>query len=203
MKITVFGSTGNTGRLLLEEGVRRGHEITAFARQATALDGVAGLAEIVQGDARDSAPVARAIEGRNAVIVTVAGRGQPDVATAIARTVTAAMLDTNVRRLIATSAYGMIATRPYVMAPLVRLLFGKAFADQLAADEVIAASRLDWTIVRATRLVASAAPDTGPRVSTEHFVKGPWSLSRAAYASELLDLAQADIYVRETVNTTG
>ena len=203
MKITVFGSTGGTGRLLLEEGVRRSHEITAFARQASALDGVAGLAEIVEGDARDSVPVTRAIDGCDAVIVTVAGRGQPDVATAIARTVTAAMLDTNVRRLIATSAYGMVATRPYVMAPLVRLLFGKAFADQRAADEVIAASGLDWTIVRATRLVASAAPDTSPRLSTEHFARGPWSLSRAAYASELLDLAEAGTYLRDTVNTTG
>jgi putative NADH-flavin reductase len=203
MKITVFGSTGGTGRVLLEEGVRRGHQITAFARQASALDGTAGLAEIVQGDARDPDPVARAIDGRDAVIVTVAGRGQQDVATAIARTVTAAMLDTNVRRLITTSAYGMVATRPYVMASLVRLLFGKAFADQRAADEVIAASGLDWTILRATRLVASAAPDTSPRLSTEHFAKGPWSLSRAAYASELLDLAQAGTYVRDTVNTTG
>jgi putative NADH-flavin reductase len=203
MKITVFGSTGGTGRVLLPEGVRRGHEVTAFARQASALDGVAGLAEIVQGDARDPGPVARAIEGRDAVIVTVAGRGQPDVATAIARTVTAAMLDTNVRRLVATSSYGMVATRPYVMAPLVRLLFGKAFSDQRAADEVIAASGLDWTIVRATRLIASAAPEASPRLSAEHFAKGPWSLSRAAYAAELLDLAQASVYVQETVNTTG
>jgi putative NADH-flavin reductase len=203
MKITVFGSTGGTGRVLIEEGARRGYEITAFARQASALDGVAGLAEIVQGDARDPEPVARAVEGRDAVIVTVAGRGESGVATAIARTVTAAMLDTNVRRLIATSAYGMVATRPYVMAPLVRRLFGKAFSDQQAADEVIAASGLEWTIVRATRLVASAAPDAGPRLSTEHFAKGPWSLSRAAYASELLDLAQAGMYLRETVNTSG
>jgi hypothetical protein len=101
------------------------------------------------------------------------------------------------------AAAGMVATRPYVMASLVRLLFGKAFADQRAADEVITASGLDWTIVRATRLVASAAPDTSPRLSTEHFAKGPWSLSHAAYASELLDLAQAGTYVRDTVNTTG
>ncbi len=190
MKITVFGSTGGTGRLLLAEAARREYEITAFARQANALDGVAGLAEIVQGDARDPDAVTRAIQGRDAVIVTVAGRGQPAVATAIARTVTTAMRDTNVRRLIATSSYGMIATRPYVMAPLVRLLFGKAFADQRAADEVIAASGLDWTIVRATRLIASAASNTSPRLSAELFTKGPWSLSRAAYASELLDLAK-------------
>jgi putative NADH-flavin reductase len=202
MKITIFGSTGATGRLLLEDGAQRGHEITAFARQPSALDDVAGLAGIVEGDARDPDPVTRAIQGRDAVIVTVAGRGQPGVSTAIARTVTAAMLDTNVRRLVATSAYGMIATRPYVLAPLVRRLFGKGFADQLTADKVISDSGLDWTIVRATRLT-SGAPQASPRVSTELFTKGPWSLSRAAYAEELLDLAEGDAHVRETLNTSA
>ncbi len=49
MKITVFGSTGATGRLILEEGVRRGHAITAFARQASALNGTPELATVVQG----------------------------------------------------------------------------------------------------------------------------------------------------------
>jgi putative NADH-flavin reductase len=44
MKITVIGSTGGNGRLVLDEAVRRGHEVTAFARQAPALAGVAGAA---------------------------------------------------------------------------------------------------------------------------------------------------------------
>lgn len=30
MKIAVIGSTGRTGRLLLEEGLRRGHVMTAL-----------------------------------------------------------------------------------------------------------------------------------------------------------------------------
>jgi putative NADH-flavin reductase len=202
MKITVFGSTGGTGRLLLEEGVRRGHAITAFARQASALDGSRGLDTIVEGDARDPGPVAQAIEGRDAVIVTVAGRGQPDVATGIAHNVTTCMLGADVRRLVTTSSYAMVATRPYVLAPLVRRIFGKALVDQRSADEVIAASALDWTIARATRLVDSTSPQAA-RQSTKLFTKGPWTLSRVAYAAFLLDVAEANDHIREIVNTTG
>jgi hypothetical protein len=61
--------------------------------------------------------------------MTVSGRGEPGVAAGIARTVTAVMTSLKVRRLVTTSAYGLVATRPYVLAPLVRRVFGKTFAE--------------------------------------------------------------------------
>jgi hypothetical protein len=53
MKLTVFGSTGRTGGHVLAEGLHRGHEITAFARRADALQSTSTLAAVVEGDARD------------------------------------------------------------------------------------------------------------------------------------------------------
>ena len=202
MKIVVFGSTGGNGRLILQEAVRRGHVVTAFARQADALAGISGLAGVVTGDGRDQDAAGQAIAGQQAVIMTVSGRGVPGVGAGIASTVTAAMTAQNVRRLVATSAYGMVASRPWVVAPLVRRVFGKAFADQLAADQIIEASDLDWTIARATRLTGGA--DKRPaRESVELFTKGPYSLARIAYAKALLDLAENDTYTRQIVNMTG
>jgi putative NADH-flavin reductase len=202
MKLGVFGSTGGTGRLILTEALRRGHEVTAFARNADALAGIQGLAGVVEGDGRYGDAVAAAVAGQGAVIMTVSGRGEPDVATGIARAVTAAMATAGVARLVATSSYAMVATRPYVLAPLVRKIFGKALIDQRSADEVIRATGLDWTILRASRL--TAAPATRPpRVSTGLFVSGPYSVSRAAYANVLLDYAEAPVHVGETVNVTG
>ena len=61
---------------------------------------------------------------------------------------------------MATSAYGMVATRPYVLAAVVRRAFRSVFADQADADQVIEASGLDWTILRATRL--TTGPAGGP-----------------------------------------
>jgi putative NADH-flavin reductase len=202
MQIAVFGSTGGTGRLVLADGIRRGHEMTAFARDAGALAGVTGLAGVVEGDGRDRVAVEKAIAGQAAVIVTVSGRGEADVIAGIARTVTAAMPSLGVRRLVAASAYGMVATRPYIVAGVVRKVFAKEFADQAAADRVIASTDLDWTILRGTRLTRKPARGVARR-STGLFTKGPYSLARAVFAAALLDLAQDRTAVRQTVNITG
>ncbi len=202
MRIAVFGSTGGNGRLVLADGIRRGHEVTAFARDAGALTGVAGLAAVVEGDGRDRVAVEKAIAGQGAVIVTVSGRGEAGVIAGIAGTVTAAMASLGVSRLVATSAYGLVATRPYVVAGVVRRIFAKEFADQAAADRIIAASELDWTVLRGTRLVGK--PADGPaRRSTALFTRGPYSLARSAFAAALVDLAQDRTAVRQIVNITG
>lgn len=202
MKIAVFGSTGGNGRLILDEALRRGHEVTAFARRAEALAGATGLAAVVEGDGRDQADADKAVAGQDAVIMTVSGRGEPGVAPGIARAVIGAMAAHGVVRLVATSSYGIVATRPYVLAPLVRRVFRAAFADQHAADQVIEASDLDWTILRATRLTPGPASRPA-RLSTELFTTGPYSLARAAYAATLVDVAENDAHVRQVVNITG
>ena len=202
MKIAVFGSTGGNGRLVIADGIRRGHEVTAFARDAGALADVDGLAEVIEGDGRDRVTVEKAVAGQAAVIVTVSGRGEADVVAGIARTVTVAMESLGVSRLVAASAYGMVATRPYVVAGLVRRIFAQGFADQAAADRIIAASELDWTILRGTRLTARPAQGQARR-STELFTTGPYSLARSAFAAALVDLAEDRTAVRQIVNITG
>jgi uncharacterized protein YbjT (DUF2867 family) len=202
MKLVVFGSTGGTGRLVLDAAVRRGHEVTAFARRAGPLSAQEGLARVVEGDGRDQDAVEMAIAGQQAVIMSVRGKGEPDVAAGVARTVTVAMSAQDVPRLVATSAYGLVATRPYVLASLVRRAFANAFADQRNADDVIQATALDWTIVRATRLTKAGA-NGPPRQSTELFTRGPYSVARIAYAAALLDLAEGDSRSRQVVNITG
>jgi putative NADH-flavin reductase len=202
MKIAVFGSTGGNGRLVIADGIRRGHEVTAFARDAGALAEVDGLADVIEGDGRDRVAVEKAIAGQAAVIVTVSGRGETDVAAGIARTVTAAMESLGVPRLVAASAYGMVATRPYILAGVVRRIFAQGFADQAAADRIIASSELDWTILRGTRLTARPAQGQARR-STGLFTKGPYSLARSAFAAALVDLAQDRAAVRQIVNITG
>jgi uncharacterized protein YbjT (DUF2867 family) len=202
MKIAVFGSTGGNGRLILAEAMRRGHEVTAFARRPDALAEVTGLAAVVGGDARDPADAGKAVAGQDAVIMTVSARGEPGASTAIAGAVAQAMAAEGVRRLVATSAYGMVATRPYVLAAVVRRAFRSVFADQAAADQVIEASALDWTILRATRLTSRTA--SGPaRLSAQLFTKGPYSLTRRAYAAALVDEVENSAHVRHIINITG
>src|SRR2546422_50730 len=75
VKIAVVGSTGRTGRLVLNEGLRRGFAMTAFTRRPANLAGVPGLTAVVSGDARDLADVRRAVRGQDAVISIVSSKG--------------------------------------------------------------------------------------------------------------------------------
>lgn len=202
MRLIVFGSTGGTGVHVLREAVQRRMAVTAFARDPQKLAGIEGLDGVVQGDARDDAAVSEAVTGQDAVIMTVSGRGEPGVACNIARTVTGAMAAAQVRRLVATSSYGMIATKPLIVAGLVRRAFAKQFADQGEADEVVSNTELDWTIARATRLV-SPRPASPPRISKEKFDSGPFSLDRASWARVLVDLAAEEAWPRQYINVTG
>jgi putative NADH-flavin reductase len=202
MRILVLGSTGRTGRLVLSLAASRGHAVTAFARRSADLDGVAGLAAIVEGDGRDPSAVVPAVAGHDAVVMAVAGRGESDVAVGIAGTVVAAMASCGVSRLVATSAYGMVAKRPRIVASVVRRVFADQFADQIAADRVIEASALEWTILRASRLVAARGARPA-RESGDLFTTGPYSLSRAALAESLLRHAEDGADVRRIINISG
>ncbi len=203
MRLVVFGSTGATGALLLRESTRRRIAVTAFARDPTKLTDPEGLVGVVRGDARNSDAVRDAVDGQDAVIITVSGRGEPGVAREIARTVTEAMVVAGVRRLVLTSAYGMIATKPLVVASAVRRAFARQFADQAEADEIVSATELDWTIARATRLRTPRGTARPARISTGLFDSGPFSLDRAIWAAVLLDLAADEAWPRQFINVTG
>src|SRR5262249_49756212 len=158
----------------LAEGIRRGHEVTAFARQASALAGVSGVAALLEGNATDQATVLKAVADQEAGIMTgTASEG-------LARVVTTGLEGLGVRWLVATSAYGLVATKPYVLAPIVRRIFARTYAGQLAADRVIQATDLDWTILRATRLTNRPSSHSS-RMSPELFDRGPWSIARASF----------------------
>jgi uncharacterized protein YbjT (DUF2867 family) len=72
MTITVFGATGRTGRHILSQGPRRGHQITAFTRRPDILTDTTALDQVIHGDGRDPQAVARAVTGADAVIAIVA-----------------------------------------------------------------------------------------------------------------------------------
>lgn len=159
MRITVFGSTGRTGRLVLTEGLRRGHQLTAFTRRPEALPDPSRLAAVVSGDGRDRQAVRQAIAGADAVIAIVAAssRKGPHETAAVSRVVTEAISDLGVRRLAITSAYPIVGDKPRLPIALLRLVLADAYADVSKMEQIVSASDLDWTIVRLNRLTDQPA----------------------------------------------
>ena len=161
LRIGVIGSTGRTGRLVLDEGVRRGHMMTAFTRRPQELAGVRGLAAVVSGDGRDLEHVRRAVREQDAVISIVSskGLGPTTVMSDVMRTELAAMREAGVRRLVVVSVSAIEGSRPWFFIQLVRWLLRKPYTDFRRMEQIVRSSGLDWTIVRPPRL--TNGPATG------------------------------------------
>lgn len=67
MKLALIGPTGQVGRRLLDEALRRGHAVTALSRQPDKLAARPGLS-VVQADVYDAGQVAAAVAGHDAVL---------------------------------------------------------------------------------------------------------------------------------------
>jgi putative NADH-flavin reductase len=203
MKITVFGAAGRTGRHVLAEGTRRGHQLVAFTRRPRALTGVQGLVGIVHGEGRDADAVRRAVDGTDAVISIIPGGrpGDPHRATQVTGTIIQAMTDLGIRRLVVTSAYPVVADRPRLPVMVLRTLLATAFSDVSAMEVTVTGSGLEWTIVRLNRL--TDGPGTGTvRTSRDLFAK-PRAISRADVATVLLDVVEDDTLARAALNVSG
>jgi putative NADH-flavin reductase len=70
MKIALIGATGNVGRRVTAEAVRRGHEVIAIARDVSKLEAQASVTP-VRADLTDKAAIGKAIAGADAVVLSV------------------------------------------------------------------------------------------------------------------------------------
>ncbi|WP_274653562.1 NAD(P)-dependent oxidoreductase [Paenibacillus humicola] len=81
MKIIVFGATGNTGRRVLAQGVKMGHEMTAFVRSPEKLYEQQGehtmrQVKVIVRDILDPASVCEALSNQDAAVIAAGNAGQ-------------------------------------------------------------------------------------------------------------------------------
>lgn len=203
MRLTVFGSTGRTGRQVLAEGNRRGHRITAFTRRPDTIADPSTLAAIVSGDGRDPDAVRAAIAGTDAVIAIIAApsRKGPHHIADVARTITGAMSETGVRRLVITSAYPIVGAKPRLPIALLKLVFADAYADGAAMEQLVSTSGLDWTIARLNRLTDE--PPRGTIHTSHDLLDRPSAITRTDAAAALLDIVEDETLTGTAVNLAG
>lgn len=205
MRVAVLGATGATGRRVVDELVRRGHEVSALTR---AQQSAGPPVRWVVGDARDAAAVGELVAGANAVVSALGPRkGDSTLHREVAPLVVAAMQQHGVRRFVGVSGAGIAvpgdrkSARDRVISTLVRRLGGEAVRDKAVEHELWAATDLDWTLVRPPRLVDG--PATG---EVEHAAsRSPrrTSLTRADLAAFVVDLVERPAYLRQAPLVAG
>lgn len=202
MKLVVFGATGGTGRLIVEQALQQGHDVLAFVRDPDKLRITDARLHVVQGDAaEDTSRVTEAVRGQDVVISALGRRNSFKSANLISRSMRAivpAMERQGVRRLIVVSAFGV--GESYHYAPLIprimfRVLLGDIFADKKAGEDHVRQSGLNWTLVYPVLL--TNGPRTGKYRAGERLdLHGVPKISRADVADFVLTQLQDDKFWR-------
>jgi putative NADH-flavin reductase len=206
MKIALFGATGGTGQLILSQALQQGHEVTVFVRDSQKLAGQEKGVRVVKGSLPENADqAAQAVRGQDVVISSL-GRGaslKPEgLIVASMRVLVPALESQNVKRFIVVSAFGVGDSAsqgiPFVPKMFHRTLLRKIYADKAAGEEIIKASRLDYTLVRPT--ILTDGPKSGTyRAGPDIELKGVPKVSRADVADAVLKIAQESSYARQGV----
>ena len=210
MRLIIFGASGATGRRLVEQALRAGHDVTAVTRRPESIP-PRDRVRVVRADVAEAHAVEAAIVGGGAVLSALGvsySRKPISVYSRGATNIVAAMSQHGVKRLVVVSsapldpAYrasdSFFFTR--VLEPLFMRIPGRTLYDDLRRMEaVVRASDLDWTIIR-SRWLFDAAAVTDYQLA-ERSVDGMFT-SRADLAASILAQLGDDRYVRTVVGVT-
>ncbi|MDN3354447.1 NAD(P)H-binding protein [Actinomadura sp. DC4] len=203
MRIVVLGSTGPTGRQVLNTALQRGHDVVALARRPDALSDLAhdGLA-IRQADVRVPDTVTSACRDADAVISALGvRRGAPaGTLSAGAR----AIVDAGPPRIAWTGTFGAGASARRAGLPydvILRLVLGDGFADKSVADEVVTGSQ--GTVFHPVMLTGGPATGTATVVPLDLLDRSwrlmPPKVSRADVAAAMVTEVESPAYAGRTV----
>jgi uncharacterized protein YbjT (DUF2867 family) len=202
MKLLVLGATGGTGRLIVRDAVAKGYSVVALVRSTARAD-LPG-ADLIEGDARNEATLARAMDGCDAVVSALGtgmGRRKVDLLTVATRALVAAMTRNGVRRLVCVSALGVGDSRGhggFVFDRLFQpLLLSQAYKDKERQEAAIRASALDWVVVRPAMLTDDPARGS-VRAFTDLAGVNGGKVARADVARFVVEQLTTDTWLRRT-----
>lgn len=166
MRILVFGASGGTGRQVVAQALARGMAVTAFVRDPAKLPDAHATLRVVTGDVADAAAVAAALAGQEVVLstlgVSIPLRHDEAVINGIGHIVSA-MQAGAARRFIYLSAI-LVGDSRHASGFLARHIgpipLRHELADHAIKEDIIRASHLDWTIVRAPKMTNRRQTDT-------------------------------------------
>ncbi len=169
MRVTVFGATGAIGRLVVQQLLDGGHQVTALVRTPAKLALTHSQLTVVTGQLSDRDAVEQAVSGAAAVISALGpSLKRSTTGTQVTdgtRTIVQAMQAQKVTRFIglATPSLADPKDKPHwkhkVLPVAARLMFPNALAELKGMTEAVTGSDLDYTIARITNPTDKPATD--------------------------------------------
>lgn len=207
MKVLVLGATGRTGQHIVEQGLAKGHQITALVRDPSKVAAREGLT-LIQGTPTDAQDLANAANGAEAIVVALnnprtsdAPWSKPVTTEKILTKVAQNLAALGKKRVVFLSAISVgdsfKDTAWFMRVMIKRTNLSYAYADHNSAEQVFRASDTDWTLVRAMGLSNSDKEKTLV-VGTATDPKPGMMVRRSAVAGFMLDCAENGLHIHET-----
>jgi putative NADH-flavin reductase len=153
MKVALIGATGFVGSALLEELLRRGHEVTALVRHPEKI-ALRDHLKVVKADVLNAEDVKSAVAGSDAVVSAYnAGWGNPDIYNDFmkgSRAIVAGVKAAGVKRYLVVGGAGSLYVNgaQLVDSPdFPAAIYPGASAARDMLTELQAESSLDWTLL--------------------------------------------------------
>ncbi|HEF4757734.1 TPA: NAD(P)-dependent oxidoreductase [Pseudomonas putida] len=196
-KIAIIGATGRAGSQLLEEALRRGHSVTAIARNTSKIDSREGVVSKAV-DALDAAALQAAIAGHDVVISAA------HFATLPASAVIGPVKQAGVKRLLVVGGAGSLllpdGSRVIDSAGFPAEYKAEAGAGALFLESLRQEKDLDWTFLSPSAEFVEGDRSEKFRVGKDDLLvssEGRSWITFADYAIAMLDEVETPKHSRQ------
>ncbi len=211
MKILILGATGRTGKHILTEALKRGHEVSALVRDAAKLTVASERLNAWEGLPTDKSQLTQVAAGCAAIVNALNLSRTSDFPWASLRTPKDFLSQTmensievcrelGIRRMLITSAWGVDETRKEIPAWFRWLIehsnIQYAYEEHARQEEMLRKTDLEWTIVRPAGLTNTAKTQK-LQVSLNNQPKPKLTISRLSVATFLLDALEKQLFIRK------
>jgi uncharacterized protein YbjT (DUF2867 family) len=201
MRLLILGASGGCGQWLTRLAAERDHHVTALVRPESRFVPPPGVV-VREGDITDPSFLSSVLAGQDAVLSCLglrrAGRSPwapllspPDLTSRVTKLLISAMGQRGVKRLVVISAAGVGDSIAQLTWPVRRLVatgnVGVAYRDLAAMEDMLAASGLDWLVVRPVTL-SNGLPRGNARVVERYTMVS--TIRRADVAAWMLAAAE-------------
>ena len=201
MKIAMFGVTGTVGSVLLESALEAGHDVRILVRSPEKVTARSPHLSVTEGDACDAAAVDGVVAGTDAVLSALGGFRGPESLSVGTAAIMDSMARHSLRRIVIMQGFHLhvdgdprnVGKR--LIGPIMKTAAPAIVRHAAVMAAAVAERDLDWTIVRAPRVVAG---DTTGHVRTGRLKIGPWStVTTGDVATFMLDCLDNGRYLGE------
>ena len=154
MNIALFGATGRSGRAIISAAQAAGHSVVAHVREGSELKASGASVTIVQGSLNDPATLDHMLAGCDCAISAMGttDRKANTILSDATCHVIAGLERAGINRLVCITSMGCgdskAQVRSMIMRLVIRTVAKEIWADKDRQEQAIAASALDYLLVR-------------------------------------------------------